>query len=226
MRKMIGIAAVVSAMGIGALAIAQQDDRQPQKPPQTGMVKGRADVDRAVAGWPAKARALAYVMMKKYGQPDEIGSAKLMWNDNGPWKRTVLSRDVTPHDFPKPHVDLLEHRGKTPDGLDGAVQLDALDAQPWRFGWADDQAIQAGTQGPGRDLQRLDLHRGAQGLGTLRLKARQQPARKPAADHDRPGQGQRSQRNGRPDRAAPGEGPPCVRPAAPGCRRRDRCRGG
>ena len=32
----------------------------------------------------------------------------LVWHDNGPWKLSILYRDEVPHDFPKPHTDLLE----------------------------------------------------------------------------------------------------------------------
>lgn len=27
---------------------------------------------------------------------------------NGPWKRTILYKEEIPHDFPKPHTDLLQ----------------------------------------------------------------------------------------------------------------------
>lgn len=32
----------------------------------------------------------------------------LVWNNNGPWKRTFLFKEEVPHDFPKPHTDLLQ----------------------------------------------------------------------------------------------------------------------
>jgi predicted outer membrane protein len=35
-------------------------------------------------------------------------ASKVVWRDNGPWKRTIVHREETPHDFPKPHTDVLE----------------------------------------------------------------------------------------------------------------------
>ncbi len=32
----------------------------------------------------------------------------LIWYNNGPWKRTILYKEEIPHDFPKPHTDLLQ----------------------------------------------------------------------------------------------------------------------
>jgi hypothetical protein len=59
-------------------------------------------------GWPKMARKAVEEMLEKYGDPDEITPTRLVWFDQGPWKRTVVSRDEVPHAFPKPHVDVLE----------------------------------------------------------------------------------------------------------------------
>lgn len=32
----------------------------------------------------------------------------MVWHYNGPWQRTIVYRDEVPHNFPKPHTDLLE----------------------------------------------------------------------------------------------------------------------
>lgn len=47
-------------------------------------------------------------MMKKHGPPDQITSDILVWNNNGPWKKTILFKEEVPHDFPKSHTDLLQ----------------------------------------------------------------------------------------------------------------------
>ena len=65
-------------------------------------------VDALMAGWPEEPRQAAATMMRKYGVPQEGSASMLVWNNNGPWKRTILYRDVIAHDFPKPHHDLLE----------------------------------------------------------------------------------------------------------------------
>jgi hypothetical protein len=32
----------------------------------------------------------------------------LVWNNNGPWKRTILFKKEIPHDFPAPRTDFLQ----------------------------------------------------------------------------------------------------------------------
>ena len=61
-----------------------------------------------IAGWPEPSRKAAREMGNKYGAPDEITETQLVWHERGPWKRSILSRDGTPHDWPSPHVDVLE----------------------------------------------------------------------------------------------------------------------
>jgi hypothetical protein len=48
------------------------------------------------------------MMIQKYGQPDEITPMRLVWHDNGPWKRTIVTKEETDHAFPMPHKDVLE----------------------------------------------------------------------------------------------------------------------
>lgn len=61
-----------------------------------------------IADWPEPALKVARQMGLRYGAPHEITDTQLVWFGNGPWKRTVLSRQGTPHDWPEPHVDVLE----------------------------------------------------------------------------------------------------------------------
>ena len=68
----------------------------------------QATFDETIANWPDKPREVANKMIAKYGLPNEATPSLLIWHNNGPWKRTILSREETPHNFPKPHTDLLE----------------------------------------------------------------------------------------------------------------------
>jgi hypothetical protein len=61
-----------------------------------------------IASWPAKPQELARTLIAKYGEPQEMTPSHLIWLNNGPWKKTILYRDEIPHNFPKPHTDLLE----------------------------------------------------------------------------------------------------------------------
>jgi hypothetical protein len=47
-------------------------------------------------------------MIGKYGQPQGAIADMLVWNNSGPWKRTIVYRDTVSHSFPTPHPDLLE----------------------------------------------------------------------------------------------------------------------
>ncbi len=95
------IGAVALALGLNSVAIAD-DQRQASK------TVDRASVDKVLADWPAKPKAVAYQMIKKYGTPNVAGTEMLVWHDNGPWKRTTVYREEVPHHFPKVHTDLLE----------------------------------------------------------------------------------------------------------------------
>ncbi len=64
---------------------------------------------RLIADWPAQVRIAAVQMMAKYGQPQESSTEKLVWHDEGPYLRIEVSKQLDHHDFPRPHMDFLEH---------------------------------------------------------------------------------------------------------------------
>lgn len=93
---------VVGAIGAGLLVAAgavSADDREKR-------AESSPKVD--LAGWPKASVTAAKQMMKKYGQPDEATASMLIWNESGPWKRTIVHREPVAHDFPVPHTDIIE----------------------------------------------------------------------------------------------------------------------
>ncbi len=68
----------------------------------------QSDVQLIIERWPVASRRLAHNLIQKYGMPHEATATMLIWNFNGPWKRTVLHQRGEPHNFPHPHIDLLE----------------------------------------------------------------------------------------------------------------------
>lgn len=64
--------------------------------------------EQTIANWPTNPKKVAQEMMSKYGEPDVSSAKMLVWNNNGPWKRTILHVEEAPHQFPKPHTDMLE----------------------------------------------------------------------------------------------------------------------
>lgn len=75
---------------------------------QPGMQVTRPAVDNLTADWPQTPREVAQKMIGQYGPPDEATASMLVWHNSGPWKRTIVYREEVPHQFPKPHTDLLE----------------------------------------------------------------------------------------------------------------------
>lgn len=66
-------------------------------------------LDDVIAEWPKEPQASARRLIEEYGRPDEYSESQLIWYDTKDgWKRTVLSREEVPHDFPAPHTDFLE----------------------------------------------------------------------------------------------------------------------
>jgi hypothetical protein len=66
------------------------------------------DARTTVQSWPKEAKKAAEMMIQKYGQPDEVTAMRVIWHDNGPWKRTIVTKEETDHAFPMPHKDVLE----------------------------------------------------------------------------------------------------------------------
>ena len=66
-------------------------------------------VEAIIKDWPKEPRESARRLLDYYGQPTEFSPSRLIWyNTRDGWKRTVLSREETPHDFPAQHTDFLE----------------------------------------------------------------------------------------------------------------------
>lgn len=62
----------------------------------------------SISDWPESSKTAAQTMIQKYGQPQEHTTSMLIWRNNGPWHKTVVTRYETQHDFPMPHKDVLE----------------------------------------------------------------------------------------------------------------------
>lgn len=61
-----------------------------------------------IEDWPNTAKKAAKAMMEKYGEPDESTPTMLVWENTGPFKRTIVYKEEIDHDFPMPHKDVLE----------------------------------------------------------------------------------------------------------------------
>ena len=68
-----------------------------------------ANVEMILDSWGAMPRRAAEKTIEKYGLPNEAIPSRLIWYNNGVWKRTLVYRDEIPHNFPQPHTDMLEN---------------------------------------------------------------------------------------------------------------------
>jgi len=66
------------------------------------------DAKGMISSWPAKTQEVANTTMAKYGAPNEVTGTMLVWNNNGPWKKTIIHKEPVQHNFPMTHLDLLE----------------------------------------------------------------------------------------------------------------------
>ena len=60
------------------------------------------DAKKIIEQWPATSKMAAENTITFYGPPNEATPSRLIWYNNGPWKRTIAYRDEVPHDFPEP----------------------------------------------------------------------------------------------------------------------------
>jgi hypothetical protein len=66
-------------------------------------------IETAVTDWPHPARALARLMIERYGPPDSAGAEALVWNNVGSsWKRTTVHRRAPPASTGRPVNGCLE----------------------------------------------------------------------------------------------------------------------
>jgi hypothetical protein len=72
------------------------------------VVDAPAWIKSHLVGWPPLTQGLALDLLARYGAPDESTPDRLIWHSNAPWTRTVLLREGSAHNFPKPHQDVLE----------------------------------------------------------------------------------------------------------------------
>jgi len=98
------LASTARAVGQG-IAHKLQGEHETQKGARQTVAT--AEVQKIIEDWPAAQKNIAEQMIEKYGPPNEANPTKLFWYNNGPWKRTELSRDAVVHNWPTVHSDFL-----------------------------------------------------------------------------------------------------------------------
>jgi hypothetical protein len=97
----------LKTVAIGAASAAKTAGQQAGEQPTTTVVEMQT-VERITANWPMMSQAAVKEIVGKYGAPNEAMDSRLIWYNNGLWKRTICYRDEVPHHFPNPHSDVVE----------------------------------------------------------------------------------------------------------------------
>lgn len=117
----------------GCMNMGRSMDSDDMRP---GMMPGEMDRDAVtayVATWPEPSRMAVMATMDRYGAPSGVTPSMIVWENSGPYKRTIAYREVVQHDFPMPHPDVLETviNYRVPEGMadelamyDGSVILE------------------------------------------------------------------------------------------------------
>jgi len=100
-RRDLLIAGGVTFIALGGSAIGQA-----ARPAESTPLY-KVTVEQMIAGWKSKPHEVARAMLAKYGLPEEATPIRLIWHHTGPWKRTEVVNEEIPHNFPKPHMDML-----------------------------------------------------------------------------------------------------------------------
>ena len=74
----------------------------------TSAVTDMNTVQALIENWAPMPKKSAEQTIDKYGPPNEALASRLIWYNNGPWKRTIVYRDEVLHNFPAPHTDVIE----------------------------------------------------------------------------------------------------------------------
>jgi hypothetical protein len=80
-----------------------------------------------IESWPDESREAAQLVIDRYGEPQEVTDARLIWNGVGPWKRVVATREWYEHRFPVPHIDAVESTIRYDVPADKFSELTAFD---------------------------------------------------------------------------------------------------
>ena len=94
---------------VGLLSVGVSAQSADKKPMHGEMQHGAGNMKAAqvIATWKPAPKAAAEAMIKKYGEPAEVTSMRIVWHNNGPWKFTEIMNKEIEHNFPMPHKDAM-----------------------------------------------------------------------------------------------------------------------
>ena len=64
--------------------------------------------DEMLQQWPEKSRTAVMEMKEKYGEPTGMTPTMVVWDNSGPFLRTIVYKEPILHKFPMEHMDYVE----------------------------------------------------------------------------------------------------------------------
>jgi hypothetical protein len=122
MKRLIALTSILALAGCAPAAIDRMEAPVTERPAAVSPAETttapaelalQADARAAtwedvIAEWPEESRDVARDAVEMYGQPQEMAETQLIWHNVGPWKRVVSYSEPVQHNFPMPHIDVLE----------------------------------------------------------------------------------------------------------------------
>lgn len=68
------------------------------------------EVKNILVNWGEGPQKIAAATIKKYGVPDEATDSCLVWGPRGVWNKIICHRIPIAHNWPVPHIDVLEQQ--------------------------------------------------------------------------------------------------------------------
>lgn len=88
----LGLAAVLTSAA-GIVRAQTEAGTMPETQTESAAPVEARSSETVIKDWPKKVQADARMLIDRYGEPSTVEDDKLVWNDNGPWKRTVMHKE-------------------------------------------------------------------------------------------------------------------------------------
>lgn len=88
----LGLAAVMTSAA-GIVRAQTEAGTMPETQTESAAPTEARSSETVIKNWSKKVQADARMLIDRYGEPNSVEDNKLVWNDNGPWKRTVMHKE-------------------------------------------------------------------------------------------------------------------------------------
>lgn len=110
MKRKIFASVLMSSFLMITACSHKKDDKKKEKAPETASLSSdvtQEGLHKVTESWPDSSRSAINDLTTKYGMPDAVTDKMVIWNNSGPFKRSVVFREEINHMFPYQHSDVL-----------------------------------------------------------------------------------------------------------------------